>query len=70
MSTHGTVLPGVGRGGALVLDARGAGLAAAALVRVLRAPFLVVVAVAVLVTASRPECGPWAADEGGLGRGG
>ncbi|PVE04221.1 AzlD domain-containing protein [Streptomyces scopuliridis] len=37
--------------GALVLDARGAGLAAAALALVLRAPFLVVVAAAVVVTA-------------------
>ncbi|MDT9685772.1 AzlD domain-containing protein [Streptomyces sp. TRM76323] len=37
--------------GALVVDARGAGLAAAALALVLRAPFLVVVAVAVVVTA-------------------
>ncbi|MFE2037893.1 AzlD domain-containing protein [Streptomyces scopuliridis] len=37
--------------GALVLDARGAGLAAAALALVLRAPFLVVVAAAVAVTA-------------------
>ncbi|UNS99361.1 AzlD domain-containing protein [Streptomyces tubbatahanensis] len=36
---------------ALVLDARAAGLAAAALALVLRAPFLVVVAAAVLVTA-------------------
>ncbi|MBO8189077.1 AzlD domain-containing protein [Streptomyces spirodelae] len=35
----------------LVLDARAAGLAAAAVALVLRAPFLVVVAVAVLVTA-------------------
>ncbi|MFD5103359.1 AzlD domain-containing protein [Streptomyces albidochromogenes] len=35
----------------LVLDARGAGLAAAALALVLRAPFLVVVAAAVAVTA-------------------
>ncbi|MFD3327894.1 AzlD domain-containing protein [Streptomyces sp. NPDC058701] len=35
----------------LVLDARAAGLAAAGLALVLRAPFLVVVAVAVLVTA-------------------
>lgn len=35
----------------LVLDARGAGLAAAALALVLRAPFLVVVAAAVVVTA-------------------
>ncbi|MFE2558677.1 AzlD domain-containing protein [Streptomyces sp. NPDC059352] len=38
-------------GGALVLDARAAGLAAAALALVLRAPFLVVVGAAVLVTA-------------------
>ncbi|MEV3991245.1 AzlD domain-containing protein [Streptomyces sp. NPDC049837] len=37
--------------GALVVDARGAGLAAAALALVLRAPFLVVVAAAVVVTA-------------------
>lgn len=36
---------------ALVVDARGAGLAAAALALVLRAPFLVVVAAAVVVTA-------------------
>lgn len=35
----------------LVLDARAAGLAAAALALVLRAPFLVVVGVAVAVTA-------------------
>ncbi|MCX4723355.1 AzlD domain-containing protein [Streptomyces sp. NPDC090052] len=35
----------------LVLDARGAGVAAAALALVLRAPFLVVVGVAVAVTA-------------------
>ncbi|WP_306318039.1 MULTISPECIES: AzlD domain-containing protein [unclassified Streptomyces] len=35
----------------LVLDARAAGLAAAALALVLRAPFLVVVAAAVVVTA-------------------
>lgn len=35
-----------------VLDARSAGLAAAALALLLRAPFLVVVAVAVLVTAA------------------
>lgn len=35
----------------LVLDARGAGLAAAALALVLRAPFLVVVGAAVIVTA-------------------
>ncbi|MFF8292954.1 AzlD domain-containing protein [Streptomyces sp. NPDC016309] len=38
-------------GSALVLDARGAGLAAAAVALVLRAPFLVVVAAAVVVTA-------------------
>ncbi|MEU8544882.1 AzlD domain-containing protein [Streptomyces sp. NPDC048717] len=37
--------------GALVLDARAAGLGAAAVALLLRAPFLVVVAVAVLVTA-------------------
>ncbi|MFD1833118.1 MULTISPECIES: AzlD domain-containing protein [Streptomyces] len=40
-----------GDGGELVLDARAAGIAAAAVALVLRAPFLVVVAVAVLVTA-------------------
>ncbi|MFI6107051.1 AzlD domain-containing protein [Streptomyces sp. NPDC093595] len=39
-------------GTALVVDARGAGLAAAALALVLRAPFLVVVAAAVAVTAA------------------
>ncbi|MCX4829840.1 AzlD domain-containing protein [Streptomyces sp. NBC_00006] len=38
-------------GRVLVLDARAAGLAAAAVALVLRAPFLVVVAVAVAVTA-------------------
>ncbi|MFI7016982.1 AzlD domain-containing protein [Streptomyces sp. NPDC050164] len=38
-------------GQALVLDARAAGLAAAALALVLRAPFLLVVAAGVLVTA-------------------
>jgi fluoride ion exporter CrcB/FEX len=37
--------------GALTLDARAAGVAAAAVALVLRAPFLVVVAAAVLVTA-------------------
>ncbi|MGQ4515538.1 AzlD domain-containing protein [Streptomyces sp. DW26H14] len=37
--------------GALVLDARAAGLAAAALALVVRAPFLLVVAAAVVVTA-------------------
>jgi len=40
-----------GDGGALVVDARAAGVAAAAVALLLRAPFLVVVAVAVLVTA-------------------
>ncbi|ORT55010.1 AzlD domain-containing protein [Streptomyces sp. CB03238] len=40
-----------GSNSALVVDARGAGLAAAALALVLRAPFLVVVAAAVAVTA-------------------
>ncbi|MFF8606410.1 AzlD domain-containing protein [Streptomyces sp. NPDC015346] len=38
--------------GALVLDARAAGLAAAAAALLLRAPFLVVVGVAVVVTAA------------------
>ncbi|MFJ5834453.1 AzlD domain-containing protein [Streptomyces sp. NPDC093089] len=38
-------------GGSLVLDARAAGLAAAAVALVLRAPFLVVVGAAVVVTA-------------------
>ncbi|MFD7609770.1 AzlD domain-containing protein [Streptomyces sp. NPDC059828] len=38
-------------GSALVIDARAAGLVAAAIALVLRAPFLVVVAAAVLVTA-------------------
>ena len=38
--------------GALVLDAKAAGLAAAAVAVVLRAPFLVVIAAAVLVTAA------------------
>ncbi|MEU5159868.1 AzlD domain-containing protein [Streptomyces sp. NPDC020875] len=40
-----------GAAGALTIDARAAGLAAAALALVLRAPFLIVVAAAVLVTA-------------------
>jgi Branched-chain amino acid transport protein (AzlD). len=40
-----------GDGQLLVLDARGAGLVAAVLALVLRAPFLVVVGAAVLVTA-------------------
>ncbi|MCD2464019.1 MULTISPECIES: AzlD domain-containing protein [unclassified Streptomyces] len=40
-----------GAGGTVVLDARAAGLAAAAVALVLRAPFLVVVAAAVAVTA-------------------
>ncbi|MEV4754124.1 AzlD domain-containing protein [Micromonospora sp. NPDC049559] len=39
-------------GGQLVLDARAAGLAAAAVALLLRAPFLVVVAVAVAATAA------------------
>lgn len=47
-----TALQTFGDGRALVLDARGAGLAAAALALLLRAPFLVVVAVAVVVTGS------------------
>ncbi|GAA2092250.1 AzlD domain-containing protein [Streptomyces albiaxialis] len=40
-----------GDGSALVLDAKAAGLGAAAVALVLRAPFLVVIAAAVLVTA-------------------
>ncbi|GAA2398527.1 AzlD domain-containing protein [Streptomyces glaucosporus] len=40
-----------GDGGTLVVDARAAGVAAAAVALVLRAPFLAVVATAVLVTA-------------------
>ncbi|GAA4559751.1 AzlD domain-containing protein [Planotetraspora kaengkrachanensis] len=40
-----------GEGRALVVDARAAGLAGAAVALLLRAPFLVVVAVAVVVTA-------------------
>jgi branched-subunit amino acid transport protein AzlD len=40
-----------GAAGSVVLDARAAGIAAAALALVLRAPFLVVVAAAVVVTA-------------------
>ncbi|MDX3072528.1 AzlD domain-containing protein [Streptomyces sp. NPDC088354] len=47
-----TALQTFGEGRTLVLDARGAGLAAAAVALVLRAPFLVVVAVAVVVTGS------------------
>jgi branched-subunit amino acid transport protein len=39
-------------GHALLLDAKAAGLAAAAVALLLRAPFLVVIAVAVLVTAA------------------
>ncbi|MGW5260655.1 AzlD domain-containing protein [Microbispora sp. NPDC004025] len=39
-------------GGTLVVDARAAGLAAAAVALLLRAPFLVIVAVAVVVTAA------------------
>ncbi|MTE21309.1 AzlD domain-containing protein [Streptomyces sp. TRM43335] len=46
-----------GEDGALVLDARAAGLGAAAIALVLRAPFLVVVAVAVLVTAGARALG-------------
>ena len=42
-------------GRTLVLDARAAGLAAAALALLLRAPFLVVVAAAVLVTAGEND---------------
>ncbi len=38
-------------GGSLTLDARAAGIAAAAVALLVRAPFLVVIAVAVLVTA-------------------
>ncbi|MCC3651348.1 MULTISPECIES: AzlD domain-containing protein [Streptomyces] len=41
-----------GEGPTLVLDARAAGVAAAALALLLRAPFLVVVGAAVLVTAA------------------
>lgn len=40
-----------GDGSALMIDARAAGLAAAALALVLRAPFLAVIAAAVVVTA-------------------
>ncbi|MFJ4849812.1 MULTISPECIES: AzlD domain-containing protein [unclassified Streptomyces] len=47
-----TALQTFGQGRTLVLDARGAGLAAAAVALLLRAPFLVVVAVAVVVTGS------------------
>ncbi|WP_328719051.1 AzlD domain-containing protein [Streptomyces sp. NBC_00247] len=46
-----------GDGVRLVLDARAAGLAAAALALVLRAPFLVVVAAAVVVTAGARALG-------------
>ncbi|MGW3464809.1 hypothetical protein ACWDE9_36880, partial [Streptomyces olivaceoviridis] len=45
------VWAGAGDGHALVLDARAAGLGAAAVALVLRAPFLLVVAAAVVVTA-------------------
>ncbi|MEU1621354.1 AzlD domain-containing protein [Streptomyces sp. NPDC005722] len=45
-----TALQTFGDGRALVLDARAAGLAAAGVALLLRAPFLVVVAVAVVVT--------------------
>ncbi|MDT0347301.1 AzlD domain-containing protein [Streptomyces litchfieldiae] len=46
-----TALQTVDDGGAPVLDARAAGLAAAGVALLLRAPFLLVVAVAVAVTA-------------------
>ncbi|HEY9437586.1 MAG TPA: AzlD domain-containing protein [Streptomyces sp.] len=46
-----------GDGQLLVLDARGAGLVAAVLALVLRAPFLVVVGAAVLVTAGARALG-------------
>ncbi|WP_314176249.1 AzlD domain-containing protein [Streptomyces winkii] len=46
-------------GGALVLDAKAAGLGAAAAALLLRAPFLLVIAVAVLVTAAVRALG-WA----------
>jgi branched-subunit amino acid transport protein len=46
-----TALQTFGRGDGLVVDARAAGLAAAVVALLLRAPFLVVVGVAVLVTA-------------------
>ncbi|MCM2578788.1 AzlD domain-containing protein [Streptomyces meridianus] len=46
-----TTVQTFGEGTSLVLDARAAGLAAAGLALVLRAPFLVVVGAAVLVTA-------------------
>jgi hypothetical protein len=45
-----TALQTLGTGRALVVDARAAGLAAAAVALLLRAPFLAVVAAAVLVT--------------------
>jgi branched-subunit amino acid transport protein len=47
-------------GGALLLDAKAAGLGAAALALLLRAPFLLVIAAAVLVTAAVRALG-WAA---------
>ncbi|GIH69533.1 AzlD domain-containing protein [Sphaerimonospora thailandensis] len=47
-----TAIQTFGSGQALVVDARAAGLAAAAVALLLRAPFLVVVAVAVAVTAA------------------
>lgn len=46
-----------GDGHALVLDARAAGVAAAAVALVLRAPFLLVVAAAVVVTAGARALG-------------
>ncbi|MCC5577666.1 MULTISPECIES: AzlD domain-containing protein [Microtetraspora] len=47
-----TAIQTFGSGQALVVDARAAGVAAAAVALLLRAPFLVVVAVAVVVTAA------------------
>ncbi|OEU85975.1 branched-chain amino acid transporter AzlD [Streptomyces abyssalis] len=47
-------------GGALLLDAKAAGLGAAAVMLLLRAPFLVVIAAAVLVTAAVRALG-WSA---------
>lgn len=47
-----TAVQTFGSGQALVVDARAAGLAAAAVALLLRAPFLAVVAVAVVVTAA------------------
>lgn len=52
-----TVAQTFGAGASLVLDARAAGLAAAGLALVVRAPFLVVVGAAVLVTAATRALG-------------